>query len=378
MKIAEAFQEWSPVLYTRYQELISRWNTDIDPNIFGHYQSYAWGDQHLPRPLLTWIGYLSTSTQATRSELDSLGDTVFLSQLLRDLLAIHDDIVDEDRIKFGSPTLPVRLSARTQEIKNWRDQSLNKQGKDLSLFFGDSLFSFILQVIMDSNHPETTKWKLLKLVEETNRLTQRGQIQELLLAEIPFTEIRMNHLLEVYRWKAGTYCYAFPFEIGCLVNGSIPIETQKKASTLLTQIGAASQIIDDIAGCFPEVLEQGKDTLGELLHLRRTVLLVDLAHQPHLSRRVQEILKKSECSIQEAWILKKEMKKMGTLQRAVSLSKSLINNAEQQISNFGFSPISTEYLTDLVYKRVTKNIERVIKGSEQIEKVQLSTSEGDA
>jgi geranylgeranyl pyrophosphate synthase len=68
---------------------------------------------------------------------------------------------------------------------------------------------------------------------------------------------------------------SFPFVVGATLAGHA-IADIEPAARLLLKIGTASQVVDDIAGAFPGVIDHDKDTLGEIANLRRTVPLVDV------------------------------------------------------------------------------------------------------
>ena len=126
---------------------------DLDEPLRKAYQRYAILDNNYPRPLLTLLGMNYDNDEAPC--LDSCVDATFLliPQLLRDVLAIHDDIIDEDTEKFHQDTLPFAYS----KIFAPSVDHMTKEGKDLALLFGDYLFPKIYEIIIGASIPADRK-----------------------------------------------------------------------------------------------------------------------------------------------------------------------------------------------------------------------------
>ncbi len=96
--LAEAFTHLSPQLVERYRALLAHEVADSPELDHLHqlYTEYALRDLHLPRPVLAYFGYHALSDAVDFTDVDRIGDGLVLPQLLRDVLAIRDDVVDED------------------------------------------------------------------------------------------------------------------------------------------------------------------------------------------------------------------------------------------------------------------------------------------
>jgi geranylgeranyl diphosphate synthase type II len=240
------------------------------PEITSRYLKYVSGDKFMPRPLLTYFGFSYKDNLNDFSRLNKIIPIIYLSQLVRDLLAIHDDVVDEDKFKFGNKTLPFLFS----ELQNTEDKNdINKFGNDLSIYFGDSLIGICFKLINDSNIEDSIRLKLVSLTSNLFILTQKGQLGELILQTAPINTINIAQVIDIHKYKAAYYCYAFPFEIGLTI-GSCDIIRIEKARLAMLKIGVASQILDDVIGIFPEEFGNQKNTISDILLLRRTVPLV--------------------------------------------------------------------------------------------------------
>ncbi|MBV9011894.1 MAG: polyprenyl synthetase family protein [Pseudonocardiales bacterium] len=161
------------------------------------------------------------------------------------------------RLEDRPPPLPVALSNTVGQ--------LTQHGKDLALYYGDFLVGVLFRVAADV--PGEAGRVLVRLITDTLYVNQRGQLAELLAEEKPLTDVTIGDLLLIGERKAAHYCYSFPFVLGATLVGHA-IADIEPAVRLLLKIGTASQVVDDIPGTFPGVIDHDKDTLGEIANLR--------------------------------------------------------------------------------------------------------------
>ncbi|HEX8567005.1 MAG TPA: polyprenyl synthetase family protein [Pyrinomonadaceae bacterium] len=360
----QAFEHLSPLIsqiHSSFIQRILKENPGIE-GLLSEYLEYSSRDSLFPRPILTFFGYVSNKTEFSWAYLDDIKDLIILSQLLRDFFAIHDDIVDEDEIKFGKPTLPIVYSS----FPGKENRQLTKQGKDLSLFLGDFLIFIINELILSSNKSNEIKIELFKLLGDTIRQTLSGQIKELLFQKSDIMKISNDNLLSMYSEKAANYCYVFPFELGLILSNA-SIELKGASRNILYKIGIASQIIDDIVGVFPNLLNQEKITLGEILNLRRTILLVNLAHRVHENDNILEIISKSSCNMEEANLVLKKIEEYKIIAVSLEFARNIASNLEEDINVLQIAPSSKMYLTSLLKSRVLDNLNRIQSSLEEDE-----------
>jgi geranylgeranyl diphosphate synthase type II len=353
-----AFDTFSPLLREGYRTLIGRLQSALPRDgmdeLHNLYGEYAVLDRFLPRPILTLFGYGASEDEVTKEQLKSLGDLVYLPQLFRDFLAIHDDIVDEDLVKFGEPTLPVSYSAVAREplVK----LQMTKWGKDLALYYGDLVFGFIGEVIAASSAAPAEQAALSAALSRTLQRNQIGQLRELLLQEQPPESIDPDALIEIYRLKAADYCYALPFELGALVSRQ-PSDLIAGVRSVLLDIGAASQIVDDLAGACPWLLGDEKDSVGEWTQLRRTLLLVLLARSDKIGDDTRRVLRQSSCTPDEAQGLRDALAGADVIEGALVEIERLTQGARRRLDLQPLGTATRNYVSEVLRFRVEDTVE---------------------
>jgi geranylgeranyl pyrophosphate synthase len=347
--LAEAFDKLGPQLATHYTALLARELAESPELASLHdvYTEYARRDRNLPRPVLAYFGYHAFVDAVDFTDFDHIGEGLLIPQLLRDVLAIHDDIVDEDLDKFGAPPLPVALSSTVGQ--------LTQHGKDLALYYGDFLVGVLFRVA--AGVPGEAGRALVRLIADTLYVSQRGQLAELLAEEKPLTDVTIGDLLLIGERKAAHYCYSFPFVVGATLTGHA-IADIEPAVRLLLKIGIASQVVDDITGAFPGVIDHDKDTLGEIANLRRTVPLVLLATGTHHAETTALLTSATPLSTPDAKKLRDVLWNSDVLARALTLSHDLLDQINADIDKLALGQAALSYLRELIEYRLSGSLAR--------------------
>ncbi len=359
--LAQAFAALSPLFRDAYQTLLSRElpaSSSLRP-LHERYLRYASGDSVLPRPILAYMGYHARSPAIDFADADRLLECFLIAQLLRDILAIHDDVVDEDMEKFGAPTLPLAFSS-----DRGLHGSLTRSGKDLALFYGDILFGVLGRLV--SELPTHAIARVQRLVGETFAVTSAGQAEELLVERSPVASTTPEDVLSIAERKAARYCYSFPFLLGAYVAGHSDEDTGS-AARLLIAIGRASQVIDDITGAFPGVVDRDKDSIGEIMQLRRTIPLVLFARTPTLPAGTRALLSQEPPLAEgDALALRQAMWKSDVPERSLALSEDLLAEAmrlfDRMVAEARIGAPTSEYLADLIEFRLRGSLGRLREG----------------
>lgn len=345
--LTEAFATLSPQLAVRYQAVLTRALVDSPELTVLHeyYLDYTRLDTKLPRPVLAYFGYHATTQDVSFGDLDTIGDGLLIAQLVRDFLAIHDDIVDEDLDKFGAAPLPVRLSSQ-------KGRKLTQHGKDLALYYGDLLIGVIFQFAATT---ATHAPAVTRLIGDTLYATQRGQLAELLTEERQLRDTSVEDVLLIGERKAANYCYAFPFALGATLAGHPPDVIDPVVSVLLA-IGTLSQVVDDLTGAFPGVIDNDKDTLGEIANLRRTLPLVLLAHNTAQADIIELLSGPTPLDESDARRLREYLWNSDAPRLALTLCRDKLSRIQSLVHTLPIGKATETYLDDLVRHRLATNI----------------------
>lgn len=278
---------------------------------------------------------------------------IFILQLIRDVLVIHDDIIDEDLVKFNSDTIPFSYS----KLEDATISDMTKRGKDLSILFGDYLLPKIYNIICDLPLPSELKVNLFREINSVLKDTNIGQINETWMEEKELSSFLSAEIIELYKRKVANYCYAFPCRLG-LICTHAPQEVVDTFSDVLLKIGACSQIVNDVEGVFFESFSSERNTLSDLKFLRRTYLLVKF-NKKNTHPKIAALLKQKSLSDEEAFYIKKQMIELNMLSEVLSNVENDMVQIKETLSNLSIGNIFKEYLSDLIDIRVLSNLTKM-------------------
>lgn len=257
MKVKQAIGRFSPevrkflnTFFERKIKLYDKHDFGITSEIIGFTQNYTLAEITQPRPALVIIGYAASGNKITKDIIKASIFTTFITKYL----AIHDDIIDLDEIKNGVPTV---------HVQGRKFNGSDKMGNDLAILAGDFLWSWAIEVILDSPYPIEMKMEALKVINNANELTNVGQVMDLDFVMRNLEDMKNEEVWSMYTNKAAIYCYAQPLMVGAILGGSSPILVDKLGE-YAKLVGAASQLRDDLEGVFGTEEETGKSDIVDL------------------------------------------------------------------------------------------------------------------
>lgn len=358
--LTEVFDRLSKNIASEYSNYIEKYIDCGVKEINEKYYLYTSLDKFYPRPILTYLGINYQENILENISNKDFCNIIYISQMLRDFLAIHDDVIDEDLIKFSTDTLPYAITKIIEGEENTLNMS--KGGKDRAILFADYMLPVIYDIICNVNDgTNDTKVNIIKALNRVSKKTNIGQLIELNLEQRNIADISEDEIIKLYDCKAADYCYAFPLEIGLIfANASedIIIEMRK----VLLRIGVCSQIVNDIEGIFHENYDDERDTLSDLLELRRTYLLVKLA-KLNKEKNIEEILLKKKITTEEALIVKEAMINCKILNYVYDDISSMCNKIKNEINGLPVGDVLKEYIKDLIDIRVLSNVTKLVSNS---------------
>jgi geranylgeranyl diphosphate synthase, type I len=199
-------------------------------------------------------------------------------ELFHAYLLVHDDIMDNDEIRRGGPTLHVVFAKQHQN---------SKLGESLGILGGDLLSAWaqsLLQRSAGTSH--------LGVLSEFNRAHTRV-IYGQKLDVAPRASSRAEDVTKAHDLKTGEYSFLMPLRVGAMLAGAT--ETQMTPFTpYALHLGRAFQAKDDLLGMFGDPVKLGKSIGTDILVGKHNWLVTDvLQNAPHQQERLLQILRSS-------------------------------------------------------------------------------------
>ena len=284
---------------------------------------------NLPADLLKRFAKTATSGKKIRGALMVLGyeisngdnlnaiyDASLFIELMHTGLLIHDDIMDNDDLRRGLPTLH----------KQYNPEHL---GRSMAINAGDVAFYLSWEKLMNSNF-STDKLVLAgKIYSEYLTRVIYGQILDISNLEIKSED----DILKVLRYKTAEYTGVFPLLVGAILGG---MEDKKKLDLLKEyglSLGWAFQIQDDILGLYGSEEKIGKPVGSDLREGKRTFFVYYMLKHGNNKQKedLLSILGNKDISKQEIKETQGLFKEIGAYDYVVNLGWSYINKGKKTI-----------------------------------------------
>lgn len=218
------------------------------------------------RPLLVNLGYQVVGTTPDARLLD-IGCAF---ELLHTALVIHDDIIDQDFIRRGQPTLSAHY--RDAALAQGKSETTAEHlGHSAALLAGDALISKALQLLHTACQDLPCGQQMIDIFHSAIQQSAAGELDDVMFsAHIESPDL--NDVLQMHRLKTAAYSFEAPLVTGALLGGATD-QVVTRLSRFANLLGSCYQIIDDVLGTFGDAKTTGKPNDSDLREGKMTVLI---------------------------------------------------------------------------------------------------------
>lgn len=186
-------------------------------------------------------------------------------EIIHASLLIHDDIMDNDRIRRNQETMFVQYE---NMLKKEHDNDAESTGKSLAICVGDIGFFLANTYITSSKISNDLKSELIQLI--SHELIQVGFAQMTDCVNKVGSTDSENEILSLYKYKTGRYTFSLP----CVMAAKITNQNHKIIETLSElgeNVGILFQIQDELLGLFGTEEKLGKPIGSDIREDRKTL-----------------------------------------------------------------------------------------------------------
>lgn len=240
-------------------------------------------------------------------------------------ILIHDDIIDEAKIRRGKETIPTTYLS---EFKNKNESIANSLG----ICIGDLGFYYANKIIIDNLKNNAN---IIDIFDYYNKIVINTIKGEILDVKLPYDtkyeskeQIKESNIMDIYRLKTAWYTIIGPFCLGAILAGKK--EKIDAFYEILRDIGIAFQIKDDIIGIFGDEEVIGKSTNSDITENKQTILYSYVYENcPEYYKKLDKIYGNKKIEKQEI----EEVKEIFVKSKALEYSNKIMNNLFEESKN---------------------------------------------
>jgi geranylgeranyl diphosphate synthase, type II len=189
-------------------------------------------------------------------------------ELLHFCLLIHDDVIDRDYVRHGTPNIAGQY--KTSYARFIPDETeRNHYANSAAILGGDLMLSGAYQLIASSALTSEDKLTAQALLARSIFDVAGG---ELLDTEASFVPYLTGNAFKIAEYKTASYSFIAPLLTGATLAGASENQLTILRSFALS-LGIAFQLVDDILGVFGVEETTGKSTSSDIREGKRTYMI---------------------------------------------------------------------------------------------------------
>ena len=221
--------------------------------------------------------------------------TATAMELMQAALLMHDDILDQDELRRGSPAMHtqyknlVEKERISQPARNSLPHSQNSHpkhfGTGMAICGGDIAFGLCFSLLVDLDVGVEIKTRLQALFSQELVCVALAEMNDFEMATTT-RSLTKQDIIKMYRYKTGRYSLALPMMVGAILagetttvsnNSSPTTSTRSTHTTLKTlekigeNLGIIFQIKDDELGIWGDEKKTGKPSGNDIREGKKTL-----------------------------------------------------------------------------------------------------------
>ena len=269
------------------------------------------------RAALVYYGYLLGMEKIEKKE--EIEKVMEAMELIQTALLMHDDFMDEDKLRRGLPT--------THEYFGEGDKHY---GEAMAVNVGDLVLCLGYERMLECGLDQKKVLKAAKILMRGIAETALGQSYDVSLPKLG--NLSEEKVLAVHRTKTSIYTFQNPLLVGGILGGlsGKVLDTLKDYSQ---DAGVAFQLQDDVLGMFGESEKTGKSTDSDLLQGKSTLLIAKTLEMGN-EKQKEDLLRawgNKEASKLEITAAKAVIKDSGAYEYSIKRSGELAEKAQKKL-----------------------------------------------
>lgn len=295
----------------------------------------------LLRGILVSLGYVIGG-----GEDESYSDQLALAyEIFQTAILIHDDIIDNAKLRRGKVTLHERCAAKLAEREAGSLDEVRDTAKGAALCVGDYGLYMANLKIAEAYAGDARLGELIRYFDGTVLRTIRGELLDVMLPwemldslmdEDAKKELLRRSVREIYHRKTACYSVIGPLHLGMILAGASE-ERMKALDKFGYEVGIAYQIMDDILGVYADAGHIGKDVGSDIAEFKQTILWMHV--RTACPEAVDELLKyygKRDVTEEALMEVRRIFEESGALAYARNAMDECLYTAEAAVEDMAF------------------------------------------
>ncbi len=266
------------------------------------------------------------------------------AEIYHSFLLMHDDIIDQDDVRRGKPSMHKQYQALVKEQFPGADPV--HYGQSLTIFLGDIGSFLATWLIAQSKFDPQLRLAALSWFCKVLVGTGYGEILDV----VKGLEGRClaEEVLLIHRLKTAHYTVAGPLQVGAILARAKDSDL-KNIEKFGVPVGLAFQIQDDILGMFGNEKDLGKSASSDLREGKNTLLILHARQNATKEQLVilNRIYGNRQANDRDIEQVREIFKATGSLAKSQQMAQALVQNGKMIIPRIVQAPKYAQVLASL-------------------------------
>lgn len=244
-------------------------------------------------------------------------------ELLHTAFLIHDDVIDRDLSRRGTPNVAGRFRDRAGVHGVGADQA-DVWATTAAILAGDLALSEAHRALATLPVETDIRGRLLDLLDRSVFVSAAGELADVTNSASALP-LGVEEILATLEQKTAVYSFEAPLQAGAILAGA-PLDAVDVLGRFGRLVGVAFQLVDDILGVFGDESVTGKSTLTDLREGKQTALVAHAATTPSWPS-ISPYIGNAELTEDEAAVVRGALDACGSLRETKALACDHANMA---------------------------------------------------
>jgi geranylgeranyl diphosphate synthase, type II len=279
------------------------------------------------RPRLVMLAY----RQLGGTDFASAAQLAASYELLHSALIIHDDVIDRDFVRRGTPNVSGHYRNRAFRAGE-TPAAADHAGVSAGILAGDLALSSAYRLLRAIDAPPLVLQRLNGILDEAIFSSVGGEVLDIEFSRTPDMP-SLEDITKTAHQKTSVYSFEAPLQAGAVL-AQAPEPVVAALTAFGRYAGIAYQIADDVMGVFGKESLTGKTSWGDLREGKRTALLSYAATRPEWNR-IESLIGSQDMTAADAEYVRSVLVSCGAKDYAIELATENAHLAVMHLESDG-------------------------------------------
>lgn len=270
-------------------------------------------------------------------------------EMFQTSVLIHDDIIDNAKIRRGKETIPRRVCNKYLNEMNSKEyhNDVLAMANSIGICAGDLGFYEANNLIVKNYASNKNLAKVLELYNNIIIKTIKGEMLDVILpfkGKYNYINVLEKDILDIYHLKTSWYTIIGPFFLGYLLGGK---DIDENIYNALNKIGIAFQLKDDILGIFANSKKLGKSNTSDIEEFKQTLLYSHICSTEYKDEFLK-IYGKKNVSENELQKIRNLLELSGSYEYAIDYLNNLYSEVLNDLDNLEINDVYKDIIRGLL------------------------------